>query len=145
MAEVSVLSYVLQYLPILNLYFKAGINASSSDSKWGNCIYLSSRGRSLSEMFTLWCTDVWNQVCLNVRYTYLCHKHLITTFNRYYIYVISADISDIRIFLFPNTDTSISRMYHIGRALIFTWAICPGNLFARDVIIDPQNQWISWE
>ncbi len=34
--------------------------------------------------------------------TFLCHKYLMTTFRRYNIYVMLADITDIRIFFLSN-------------------------------------------
>ncbi len=97
-------AYVLQYLPILKLFFKAGKIAWTCDLKWCNqvvspaiiIIWL-----EISEVFAVYSTDVGNKgfqiPCL--------HYMSLQVFDYYIqniIYKILANISDIGIFLLPN-------------------------------------------
>ncbi len=54
-------------MPILKLFFKAGKNAWTHYLKWCNHTVCPAESDLLinvkSEVFTVQCTDVWNEVC----------------------------------------------------------------------------------
>ncbi len=93
---------VHQYVPISKLFLRLEKTLKTSDSNWRNNIVC---GSLLKKLSSLQCSEVWNKVCQDVRYpasiTCLCHTSLITSFSGYYICTVSANGSDIGIFLLP--------------------------------------------
>ncbi len=116
---------VNQYVSILKLFFRLEKNAWASYFKWCNYVVCGSLFIE-KKVFNLQYTEVWNEVCSDVRYpasiTYLCHKYLITTLSRYYTCTHTYQLI-YRIywnFLTPhNWYRHWPRKSHIDQALIF--------------------------